>query len=436
MKLSIIIVSYNVKYFLEQCLYSVQQAVSDIKAEVFVVDNCSTDGSIAYLKQKFSWVNFIINEQNDGFSRANNIALEKSTGEIVLFLNPDTIIPENILTETLAFFKMHNDAGAIGVRMLDGRGVFLPESKRSFPSPLASFCKLSGLAALFPKSSFFNRYALGNLDEYATHEVDVLCGAFMMAERSLLQKLNGFDESFFMYGEDIDLSYRILKTGKTNYYLGNLGIIHFKGESTGKNRKKYTRVFYNAMNVFVKKHYKGVNALGLKILLQTGIFLRAAISFLSLPLRVLIRSIKKTFRHGQRNICLLGDSASKSEAEKIMLKHKLQKTFKGSLLIEKKETFSSANGAELIFCTGNHFSYTESINIVSTYPKKNKYLWHGLYSGSIVCSPDKKESGTFYFFEAEAEKKSSEAENNFISNNRRHADSSRNVQVSDTTGVS
>lgn len=436
MKLSVIIVSYNVKYFLEQCLCSVQQAVRGIKAEVFVIDNYSADESVEYLEQKFPWAHFIVNERNEGFARANNIALKKCRGEFVLFLNPDTIVPEHIFTETLAFFKTRTDAGAIGVSMLDGRGVFLPESKRAFPSPFISFCKLSGLSAIFPKSAFFNRYALGNLDKQAIHEVDVLSGAFMMVERRLLEQLNGFDECFFMYGEDIDLSYRIQQSGKKNYYLGYLNIVHFKGESSGNNKRQHTRVFYNAMNIFVKKHYTGMGASGLKILLQSGIFLSAAVSFLTLPFRLLTRSVRDTLQQDQTNIYLVGDNISTAEAEKIMLKHKLKKTFKGSLLIEKKEAFIATTGSEIIFCTGA-LSFAETINIIKKYPKKNKYMWHGLHSGSIVCSVNKKEGGIIYSIDLKSnEIKNNDTERKYIQGNFLHADSSRNVQVSDTTGVS
>lgn len=432
MKLSIIIVNYNVKYFLEQCLYAVQQAMRGIKGEVFVVDNCSTDGSIQYLQQKFTWVNFITNERNDGFARANNMALKKCSGEFVLFLNPDTIVPEYILTETLSFFKTHTDAGAIGVNMIDGRGVFLPESKRAFPSPLVSFFKLSGIAAMFPDSAFFNRYALGNLDQHGIHEVDVLCGAFMMAERSLLKKLNGFDESFFMYGEDIDLSYRIQQAGKKNYYLGHLNIVHFKGESIGNNKSQHNFIFYKAMNVFVKKHYRGISATGLKILLQTGIFLRAVMGFLSLPLRLLINGLREIIhQQDQVNICLVGDTVSTTEAEKIILKNKLRKSFKGSLLMEKRDAFISAKGSEIVFCMGA-LSFAETINIIKKYPRVNKYMWHGLYSNSIAGSRNKYENGKVYSVEF----KSEDVERKYMYENLQHADSSRNVQVSDTTGVS
>lgn len=433
MKLSVIIISYNVKHFLEQCLCAVEQAIAGIRAEVIVVDNNSADGTVEYLQPKYSWVNFLSNEKNEGFAKANNLALSKCRGEFILFLNPDTIIPENILAETLAFFKTHNDAGAVGVQMLDGSGVFLPESKRAFPSPLVAFCKLSGLSALFPQSGFFNRYALGNIDKQAVQEVDVISGAFMMVRKSILQELNGFDESFFMYGEDIDLSYRIQQLGKKNYYLGNLNIIHFKGESIS-NKRKHTQTFYNAMNVFVRKHYKGVNMWALKILLHIGIFIRAAISFIGLLIRILINDIKKALKEDNVNVYLIGDAISTEEAKRIMLKHKLQKTFKGSLLIEKRDMYIPVTGSEIIFCTGA-LSFADTISIITKYPGKNKYMWHGLYSRSIVFSTNKNESGTVYSTEAEeSEIKSKNAQQEFISGDLlKYADSKKNVQVSDTT---
>src|SRR3954469_6129345 len=188
MQLSIIIVNYNVKFFLEQCLCSVKKAIENIDAEVFVIDNYSADGSVDYLQKNFSWIKFIVNKKNEGFAKANNIALKQCTGDYILFLNPDTIIPENTFRECLDFFDEHNHAGAIGVKMVDGAGNFLPESKRSFPSPLISFCKLSGLSVSFPRSKFFNKYALGFLDEDKVHEVDVLCGAFLMVKKIYCHK--------------------------------------------------------------------------------------------------------------------------------------------------------------------------------------------------------------------------------------------------------
>jgi GT2 family glycosyltransferase len=276
--LSVIIVNYNVKFFLEQCLYSVQKAIKNITAEVWVVDNASKDGSVEYLESKFPFVKFILNENNVGFANANNQALNQSTGEYILFLNPDTIVPEDCFEKCIAFLDANADAGALGIRMVDGSGTFLPESKRSFPSPSTSFYKLIGLTSLFPKSKTFARYSLGHLDEHKSHEVDVLAGAFLMARKNILQDMKGFDETFFMYGEDIDLSYRIQKSGFKNYYFAESTIIHFKGESTKKGSLNYIRMFYNAMSVFVSKHYSGSKARMFRFFIQIAIWLRAGIT--------------------------------------------------------------------------------------------------------------------------------------------------------------
>jgi O-antigen biosynthesis protein len=283
MNLSVIIVNYNAKHFLEHCLYSVQKAIAQgtVDAEVIVVDNQSADHSIDYLKPAFPCVRFIHNSQNFGFSKACNQGLSFAHGEHILFLNPDTILPEDCFTRCLAFFDSHPETAAIGVKMLDGRGRFLKESRRAFPSPLTSLFKLSGLAAAFPKSKLFSRYYLGYLDEDQDHEVDVLAGAFMMVRRDILDRLGGFDEDFFMYGEDIDLSYRIQKLGYKNYYLAGVTIMHFKGESTRKGTLNYVRMFYRAMSVFVTKHYKGGRAGIFNLFLHIAIWFRAAMSAVS-----------------------------------------------------------------------------------------------------------------------------------------------------------
>ena len=278
MQLSIIIVNYNVKYFLEQCLCSVEKAIATIQAEVFVVDNASTDGSQQYLETRFAWIQYIANTENAGFAKANNLALQKCTGKYVLYLNPDTIVPEECFVKCLSFMEAHTDAGALGIHMVDGSGKFLPESKRSFPSPLISFYKLIGLSSLFPTSKVFAKYSLGNLDPYKNHEVDVLAGAFIMSRKKLLEELNGFDETFFMYGEDIDLSYRIQQAVYKNYYFSESSIIHFKGESTRKGSLNYVRMFYQAMNIFVQKHYGGSSAWFFRLFIKIAIWLRASFS--------------------------------------------------------------------------------------------------------------------------------------------------------------
>jgi len=279
MELSIIIVNYNVKYFLEQCLCSVQKAItsSGADAEVIVIDNNSHDDSLGYLIPFFPCVRFIANNENIGFTKACNQGYKLSSGKYVLFLNPDTIVPEDCFSKCINFFEKHKDAGALGVKMLDGHGRFLKESKRAFPSPVTSLFKLFGFARLFPKSKVFSKYHLGYLDENENHEVDVLAGAFIMARRDLMDRLNGFDEAFFMYGEDVDLSYRIQKIGYKNYYLAETSILHFKGEST-KKRLNYVRMFYSAMSIFVRKHYGGSRASLFIFCIHLAIWFRAVMT--------------------------------------------------------------------------------------------------------------------------------------------------------------
>ncbi len=278
MNLSVIIVNYNVKLFLEQCLCSVQKAILGMEAEIIVVDNNSVDNSIEYLTPKFPAVNFIANKENTGFAKACNQGLEQAKGSYILFLNPDTIVPEDCFTKCISFFEANKEVGAIGIKMLDGSGNFLKESKRSFPSPSTSLYKLFGLAKLFPRSKIFSKYHLGYLKEDENNEVDVLAGAFMMIKKEVLDKVGGFDETFFMYGEDVDLSYRIQKAGYKNYYFADSSIIHFKGESTRKGSMNYVRMFYNAMSIFVRKHYGGSKAGLFSFLIHIAIWFRAALT--------------------------------------------------------------------------------------------------------------------------------------------------------------
>ena len=253
------------------------KAVGNIKTEVFVVDNNSSDDSRDFFKDKFSSVKFIWNKENIGFSKANNIALKEATGKYILFLNPDTLLPEDCLEKSIAYLELHSEAGALGIKMLDGSGNFLKESKRSFPSPATSFCKLSGLAKLFPHSKVFAKYYLGNIDEEKNHEVEVLAGAFMLIPKKIIDSVGSFDESFFMYGEDIDLSYRIREAGYKNLYFADSSIIHFKGESTKRGGLNYVRLFYKAMSIFTRKHY-GNRAFVFNLLIHVGILLRAFLS--------------------------------------------------------------------------------------------------------------------------------------------------------------
>jgi GT2 family glycosyltransferase len=278
-------VNYNVRYFLEQCLLSVARASGGIDVEVIVVDNNSTDGSEAYLKERFPDLIYKSNTENVGFGRACNQGLTLARGSYILFLNPDTILQEDCLHTCLDFFKKHPDTGAIGVRMVDGTGAFLKESKRSFPSPLTALYKLSGLSLLFPHSRLFGRYHLGHLGEDQNWEVDVLAGAFMLIPRAVLDNVGSFDEAFFMYGEDVDLSYRIQAAGYKNWYLADTTIIHFKGESTKRGSLNYVRLFYSAMNIFVRKHYGGARATLFRLSIQGAIWVRAALAALAKFLR-------------------------------------------------------------------------------------------------------------------------------------------------------
>jgi len=255
-KISIVIVNYNVKYFLEQCLYAIRSAGYKVQGgvEIFVVDNHSTDGSVAYLQPKFPEVIFIENNNNPGFAKANNQAIHQCKGEYILLLNPDTVIGEDCLHNMCCFMDEHHEAGAAGVKMLNAHGMFLPESKRSFPTPWVSCCKLFGLSNLLPHSPRFAAYSLPYLNPDKQHQVDVLAGAFLFIRHAVLKKAGLFDESFFMYGEDIDLSYRIKMAGYQNYYFPER-ILHYKGESTKKGDSKYLHAFYDAMLIFYRKYY-------------------------------------------------------------------------------------------------------------------------------------------------------------------------------------
>ncbi|MFC2100893.1 glycosyltransferase family 2 protein [Bacteroidota bacterium] len=285
MKLSVIIVNYNVKHFLEQCLYSVRKASQRTDTEVLVIDNNSVDGSVKMIKERFPEILLIENKENLGFSKANNQGIRKASGEYILLLNPDTVVEDDTFEKTIAFMDQHPEAGGLGVKMFDGKGRFLPESKRSLPTPAVAFYKISGLSKLFPRSRTFGRYHLGFLDKEKVHEVEVLAGAFMLLRKEVLEKTGLLDETFFMYGEDIDLSYRIAKTGYKNYYFPEARIIHYKGESTKIHSVNYVYVFYNAMIIFARKHFSKKSARTFALLINIAIYLRASVALLSRYLR-------------------------------------------------------------------------------------------------------------------------------------------------------
>jgi len=281
MKLSVIVVNYNVEYFLEQCLYSVRRAMHTIDGEVIVVDNNSIDGSNSMVKKKFPEVTLFENKENLGFSKANNQGIRRSSGEYVLLLNPDTVVEDDTFSKIIKFMDQHPEAGALGVKMVDGAGKFLPESKRGLPTPEAAFYKMFGISRIFPKSKRFSKYHLGYLKENEIHEVEILSGAFMLLRKKVLDEIGLLDETFFMYGEDIDLSYRVIKAGYKNYYYPETRIIHYKGESTKKSSVNYVIVFYNAMVIFAKKHFTYKNARLFTWLINLAIYFRAFLAVLS-----------------------------------------------------------------------------------------------------------------------------------------------------------
>lgn len=286
MTLSVIIVNYNVKYFLKQCLASVfgsKKELADgttLSLDVWVVDNDSVDGSIDMVCRDFPQVHVIENHENVGFARANNMALSKSTGDYLLLLNPDTVVENDTFVRCVDFMMQHADCGGLTVKMVDGKGNFLRESKRGFPSPAASFYKIAGLTRLFPHSKRFAAYYMGHLGEDDVNEIEILPGAFLMLRREVYDKIGGLDETYFMYGEDIDYSWSIKLAGWKNYYLPTTRIIHYKGESTRKGSMNYVYTFYNAMAIFVRKYFSGKDARLFNLLLQVAIWLRATLAWM------------------------------------------------------------------------------------------------------------------------------------------------------------
>jgi len=276
--LSIIIVNYNVKEFLQTLLHSIERASSNITNEVIVVDNASDDGSVELIKNKFQSVNLIENKSNVGFGRANNQALKIARGTFILLINPDAVVSEDTFDKMISFFKENPDAGLAGCKILNADGSLQLACRRSFPGPWTSFTKVTGLSNLFPNSKLFARYNLTYLDENNTYEVDAISGSFMMMRKEVYKKIGGFDERFFMYGEDLDICYRVQQTGYKVYYVHSTQIIHYKGESTKRSDLDETKVFYNAMHLFVKKHFSSFFLV--EIILRTAITLRKVFAFL------------------------------------------------------------------------------------------------------------------------------------------------------------
>lgn len=378
--LSIVIVNYNVCGFLEQCLLSLADAVKEIPHEIFVVDNASTDGSDTYIPRRFPQVKYIYNAENVGFARANNQAMALSSGRYVLLLNPDTVVRESVLSEACRFLDDHPDAGALGVKMLDGDGRFLPESKRGFPSPWVSFCKIFGLAKIFPRSPRFGRYHLRYLDENEINRVDVLSGAFMLLRRSTLDRCGLLDEQFFMYGEDIDLSYRMTLTGRHNYYLP-LRIIHYKGESTKTESLRYVRIFYQAMLIFLRKHYPHYKFFA-QFSIRLAIYLRASAAAVRRKLFPKKKKVDET--SGEWNLLCREPDAAAS----LLAHHGVTLDFVTSDVAEMAVRLSGARRRQHVVFDRSLCTYGAIIECMEAWsaPGKVRFYIYSPESGKIVSA--------------------------------------------------
>jgi GT2 family glycosyltransferase len=394
--------------------------MQNIDGEIIVIDNHSTDGSFTFFQNRFQEVHFIWNEINSGFAKANNKALAIAQGEYILFLNPDTIVPEDCFERCIAFIndRPKENSCALGIKMLDGAGNFLKESKRAFPSPLTSFYKLSGLAGLFSQSKKFGRYYLGYLDENKNHEVDVLAGAFMMVPKFILNKIGGFDESFFMYGEDIDLSFRIQKAGYKNCYFAGSCIIHFKGESTKKGSLNYVKLFYRAMSIFVKKHYRNDRARLFSFFIHTAIFIRASLSALHrllkwIRLRVIGARIIAAGNDKYNQIIIVGNRDEFKQAIDLLGHEGSSERIIGRIethhiidintvasFDELKKILKSGSIKKIIFCEGQ-LTFKKIIQTIPMVPKHISIQLFSRGSHAIIGSDDKDAAGNFIFKKSE-----------------------------------
>jgi GT2 family glycosyltransferase len=361
MQLSVIILNYNVRYFLELCVLSVESALENIDSEIIVIDNNSSDNSCEMMQTRFPNVKLIQNNQNVGFPKGNNIGVDEASGEYICILNPDTVVAEDTFEKVLAFAKKQSDLGIIGVKLIDGTGNFLPESKRGIPTPWVAFTKITGLYKLFPKSNRCNKYYAQHLDENQTGKVAILVGAFMFLKRELYNEVGGFDEDCFMYSDDIDLSYMVLQKGKSNYYFHETTVIHYKGESTIKDGT-YMKRFQEAMEFFYGKHFKASflfsapMAIGVKI----------GIVFFSLIKRIQgrtkIKSIPKNYLLLSSSVTLAKIIALAVQKKVDFLDWKTEKKVNLSLI-------SIRNGVQIIL--DNEFvSFKECINIHESHRNK------------------------------------------------------------------
>jgi GT2 family glycosyltransferase len=353
MQLSVIILNYNVRFFLEQCFASVQEALTNIDSEIIVVDNDSSDDSCEMIKSRFPNVKLIKNNSNLGFPKGNNIGVAQAKGDYICILNPDTVVAEDTFNRILAFAEKQENLGIVGCKLIDGSGNFLPESKRGIPTPFVALTKIFGLYKLFPNWELFNRYYAQHLSENETGKVDILVGAFMIMKRNLYNEIGGFDENCFMYSDDIDLSFMALKSGKNNYYFHETSVIHYKGESTVKDGL-YMKRFREAMQFFYKKHYKSSSLF--------DFFMKIGTLFFAL--------IKKN--QGNSKTIEVEDYILISEDEN--LKNKLEKQLNKKLIWETKldsnTLFSHRNKSKKqteFLIDNNSFSYKSIISFLETH---------------------------------------------------------------------
>ncbi|WP_281337221.1 glycosyltransferase family 2 protein [Flavobacterium eburneipallidum] len=349
MQLSIIILNYNVRYFLELCVLSVQNAIQNIDAEIIVIDNNSPDDSCAMMKQRFSSVKLIENAANAGFPKGNNIGVAEAKGEYICILNPDTVVAEDTFVKVLAFAKEQNDLGIIGCKLIDGTGNFLPESKRGTPTPFVAFTKITGLYKIFPKT--FGKYYAQHLTEDQTGKVEILVGAFMVMKRELYNEMGGFDEKCFMYSDDIDLSYMALQKGKLNYYFHETSVIHYKGESTIKDGT-YMKRFREAMNFFYKKHFS--------VSFLFSVFMEMGIVFFSF---VKMFQGKPKPKLSPENYILVSDNE--------VLREKLEKQLNQTVERQKNIQFESKNTRTEIIFDQNFIDFKTIIQAFEENKKKH-----------------------------------------------------------------
>ena len=391
LKLSVIIVNYNVKYYLDQCIRSVLRAfvLMHTPAEIIVVDNHSADGSVDYLEQRYPqklypMVRFVRSAHNLGFARANNIAIRQSRGEYVLLLNPDTIVGEDALKASVDFMDAHEDAGAVGVRMLGAQGRRAMESRRGLPTPMVSFFKMLGFCNRWPHHRLFGKYYMGYLPWDEPCQIEVVSGAYCMLRRKALDEVGLLDEDFFMYGEDIDLSYRVLKGGYHNYYLP-VDILHYKGESTQKSSFRYVHVFYEAMLIFFRKHYSGMTFL-LSLPIKTAIYAKALMALVGMLSERMRKSLGffAPSAEGAQHYVFVGSQEMQDACRDIARRLGLDAEFHDSEVLEDRSeaTWSEKNDNVLVL-DADSMSYADMLKRMSRLSDMNVNVTLGTYSKEI-----------------------------------------------------